>query len=136
MFLASTAALGGDRRSVMLSVRAGKKIPFIKKARRFLFPRHHPVLLGSGARKQRFPCMVKALIQSPAGLDEPSLRTPCVLVSQSHKQLPPVGHSSSSLASRPCICGSKAQLLQLSGRHAISQAENTPVDRKHNILFA
>lgn len=33
--------------------------------------------------------MVEALVQSPAGLEEPLLRTPSVPVSQAHKHPPP-----------------------------------------------
>lgn len=139
VFLAGTASLGGDRRFVVAFCETREKSQkiSIKKARGrcFLPPRHHPVMLGSETRKQRFLCMVKALIQSPAGLEEPLLRTPCVPVSQSHKHPPPVGMTPPD-PWFPCICSSKAQLSQLSSRHAISQATNTAVDTKHNILFA
>lgn len=95
VFLAGTASLGQDRRFVMAFCETRKKSQktFIKKQGGdvFLSPRHHPVLLGSGARKQRSPCMVVGLIQSPAGLEEPLLRTPSVPVSQSHKHPPPAG---------------------------------------------
>lgn len=88
MFLAHTASLGGDRRFVMAFCKARKnpwEVSEASKGEMLAFTQASPCAGGVWGKEAEFPSMVETLVQSPAGLEEPLLRTPSIPVSQTHK---------------------------------------------------
>lgn len=131
-FLDGSASLGGGRRFLRAFCESGKdprEVSEASKGKMLACLGHHLVLLGSGARRQRFPALWKLPYKAQ---QEPLLRT-SIPVSYTHKHPLPGGMT---LAHPwPLDHAFVTQLLQFFLRHAISQAKNTLVGTKHSILL-
>lgn len=140
MFLAGTASLGGGRRFVTAFCEARKnprEVSEGSKGEMLAFALASPCAAGIWGKEAEVSQHGGSSFQSPAGLEEPLLRTPSVPVSQTHKHPPPGGTTPSRpwpqdhvFATPRLSCYNSPRGIQS------SQAKNTLVGTKHNILFA